>query len=114
MGYDVQYYPLALKGRRSPIQTPDMQLNYPIEHRMAGYSIGDVILLDFRGFIDFQFNAFVPTDSPLNRLPQDIPEILSPLFPPLDPANVHEDAPFNGHTVIEGKSVRELKVSDHS
>ena len=90
-----------------------MQLSYPIEHRMAGYSIEDVILLDFRGFVDFQFNTFVPTDSLLNGLPQDIPEIFSPLSLPLDLANVHEDAPFKGHTVIEGKSVRQLKVSGH-
>ena len=70
--WDTMYYPLALKGRGSPIQTPDVQLNYPIEHRMMDYSMWDVILLDFWGFIDFQFNTFVPADSPLNGLLQDI------------------------------------------
>ncbi|KIM36711.1 hypothetical protein M413DRAFT_449046, partial [Hebeloma cylindrosporum] len=112
--WDMLYYPLALKGRGSPIQNPDMQLNYPIEHRMVGYSIGDVILFDTRGFVDFEFNIFVPADSPLNGMPQDIPETFSPMLHPLDPSNVHEDTPFKGHTVLEGQSVRKLKVPGHS
>ncbi|KIM35848.1 hypothetical protein M413DRAFT_325701 [Hebeloma cylindrosporum] len=112
--WDMLYYPLALKGRGSPIQRPDMQLNYPIEHRMVGYSIGDVILFDTRGFVDFEFNIFVPADSPLNGMPQDIPEMFSPMLPPLDPANIREDTPFKGHTALEGKSTRKFQVPGYS
>ncbi|KIM36152.1 hypothetical protein M413DRAFT_78610 [Hebeloma cylindrosporum] len=81
---------------------------------MQGYSIGDVILFDSRGFVDFLFNICVPADSPLNGLPVHIPDGFSPLVPPLDPANVREDAPFKGHTVMGGKSVRKFQIQGYS
>ncbi|KIM38819.1 hypothetical protein M413DRAFT_237947 [Hebeloma cylindrosporum] len=112
--WDTMYYALALKGRGSPIQTAGTPLEYSIEHRIAGYSIGDVVLFDSRGFVDFHFNACVPLDSPLNGHPDDIPEGFSPLSPPLDPANIHEEAPFKGHTVMDGRSVREFQISGHA
>ncbi|KIM38053.1 hypothetical protein M413DRAFT_448086 [Hebeloma cylindrosporum] len=112
--WDTMYYALALKGRGSPIHTPNTALEYPTEYRKVGHSIGDVILFDIRGFVDFHVNICVPGDSPLNGLPRDIPEGFSPISPPLGPTNVHEDTPFKGHTVIEGKSERKFRISGHS
>ncbi|KIM38793.1 hypothetical protein M413DRAFT_447506 [Hebeloma cylindrosporum] len=36
------------------------------------------------------------------------------MSPPLDPANVHEDVPFEGHTVLDGRSVRKFQIHGYS
>ncbi|KIM38805.1 hypothetical protein M413DRAFT_447516 [Hebeloma cylindrosporum] len=112
--WDIVYYALALKGRGSPIHAPNPPMEQSIQYRKGGYSIGDVILFNIQGFVDFHFNTCVPADSPLNGHPDDIPPGYSPLFPPLDPANVREDAPFKGHTVLDGRSVRTFQLPGHS
>ncbi|KIM38792.1 hypothetical protein M413DRAFT_75442 [Hebeloma cylindrosporum] len=124
------YHALALKGRGSPIHVAGPPMEQPIQYRMEGYAIGDVMLFDILGYVDFHFNACVPADSPfnghpddipegfsplpLNGLPEDIPDGFSPLVPPLDPANIHDDAPFKGHTVMDGKSVRKFQIHGHA
>ncbi|KIM38800.1 hypothetical protein M413DRAFT_52422, partial [Hebeloma cylindrosporum] len=77
--WDIIYYALALKRRGSPIHSPNPPTEQPIEYRKEGFSIGDVILLDSGGYIDFHFNTCVPADSPFNGHPTDIPEGFSPM-----------------------------------
>ncbi|KIM38801.1 hypothetical protein M413DRAFT_447513 [Hebeloma cylindrosporum] len=108
--WDIIYYALALKCRGSPIHRPNPPTAQPIEYRKEGFSIGDVILLNFGGYVDFLFNTCVPADSPFNGRPRNIPEGFSPISPPLDPANIHEYAAFKGHTVLDGRSVRRFQI----
>ncbi|KIM38803.1 hypothetical protein M413DRAFT_29751 [Hebeloma cylindrosporum] len=68
--WGAMYYALALKGRGTPIPHTEVQPKYPNEYR--------------------KFNICVPLDSPLSGKPDHIPGGFSPLFPPLDPANVHD------------------------
>ncbi|KIM38818.1 hypothetical protein M413DRAFT_447528 [Hebeloma cylindrosporum] len=108
--WDIMYYALGLQGRGSPIHTPDPPNAQPVEYRKQGFSIGDVILLSSRGRVDFHFNTCVPAGSPFNGRPKHIPQGFSPLHPPLDPANIHDYAPFQGHTVLNGRSVRKYQI----
>ncbi|KJA16636.1 hypothetical protein HYPSUDRAFT_71287 [Hypholoma sublateritium FD-334 SS-4] len=104
---DIYYRHLAVKGRGSPLWLPAPNWNLPKEYRRTGISIGDVGRITASGSFDFLFNILLPPDHPVHA--GRVPEMFSPLYPPLDLDDVEMQEEFADDSYLASASVEKAQ-----